>query len=97
MGTFTWTNLEALITAPDEKLRTISMGIRKDAQSMCPVDTGRLRKSLHVRSRRMRGNRLAETIYSNVEYAAYQEFGTRYIAPVAFMGRALANARQKYG
>lgn len=94
---FQWTNLKALITAPDVKVAQISREIRKDARSFCPVDTGRLRESIHVSSQRDRNRQLFMTIHSYLDYAVYQEYGTRHIAPRAFMGKALANARHRYG
>jgi hypothetical protein len=94
---FQWTNLNALITAPDVTLGTISRQIRKDAQAYCPVRTGRLRESIHVSSQRGTNKQLWYTIYSHLDYAVYQEYGTRHIAPRAFMGKALANARHRYG
>ena len=94
---FEWTNLKALITAPEVALGAISRQIRNDARSFCPVDTGRLRESIHVSSQRGRDQALTFTIHSYVPYAVYQEYGTRHIAPRAFMGKALANARHRYG
>lgn len=96
-GAFQWTNLDALRTAPDVKVGAISRQIRADAQAYCPVRTGRLRESIHVRSARGADKHLIVWIYSHVDYAVYQEYGTRHIAPKAFMGRALANARARYG
>ena len=94
---FQWTNLNALITAPDTRVRDISMQIKDDARAYCPVDTGRLRESIHVTSQRGANKQLFITIYSYVDYAVYQEYGTRHIRPKAFMGRALANAKHRYG
>jgi len=96
-GVFQWTNLNALITAPDTAVRTISNQIKNDAKTYCPVDTGRLRNSIKVASTRGRGKQLTVMVYSDVEYAVYQEYGTRHIAARAFMGKALANARHRYG
>lgn len=96
-GIFQWTNLDALRTAPDIKLRDISEGIKSDARANCPVDTGALRNSIHVSSQRLPGQNLTVSIYTHVEYAPYQEYGTRHIAAKAFMGKALANARARYG
>ena len=72
-------------------------GGKNDAKTYCPVDTGRLRNSIKVASTRGRGKQLTVMVYSDVEYAVYQEYGTRHIAARAFMGKALANARHRYG
>lgn len=96
-GLFQWTNLPALKDVPTNELRKISNRIRTDARAQAPVDTGRLRDSLHVRSERSRGGGVSFTIITYVPYAAYQEFGTSRIPAQAFMGKALAKARARYG
>lgn len=92
MGVFRWTNLSALQHAPDSLMRGIGEQVARDARSYAPVDTGRLRNSIKVDAQA--GN---ITVYSDVDYAVYQEFGTRHIAPRAFMGKALARVRAFYG
>ena len=50
--------------------------IESDAKAFCPVDTGRLRASIHAEPD---ANGLGGTVSTNVSYAGAQEFGTRYM------------------
>lgn len=47
--------------------------IEADAKRNAPVDLGKLRQSINYQST---NNRFGASIYANVPYAAYQEFGT---------------------
>ena len=58
---------DVLDIALDDTADAISL----KAQRLVPVDTGRLRASINVRR-----EYLAKTIGTNVEYAAFVEFGT---------------------
>ena len=66
-------------------LAAAEIGARRSAAA-APVDTGRLRASIHARevgvgdAGARRGN-VAAAFGSDVPYAGYQEFGTRRIAP----------------
>lgn len=48
--------------------------IETDAKLLAPVDTGRLRASIHAE---IAPNGLSAVVYTNVSYAPAQEFGTR--------------------
>ncbi len=52
-----------------------------DAMEFAPYDTGRLRSSLTTRET----GPLSYEVYTNIEYAAYQEYGTRHQPGKAFM------------
>lgn len=68
--------------------------IRVDAAAKraCPVDTGRLRASItHALATDNQG--LHAIIGSNVHYAIFQEFGTRYMSAQPYLRPALAAAR----
>lgn len=92
MSAFRWTNIEALREAPDVYMRIVAREVAADARSFAPVDTGRLRNSIEV------GGRDGYlVVFSTVEYAAYQEFGTRHLPARGFMAKALAKARARYG
>lgn len=78
--------------------------MRDLAQVYCPVDTGSLRDSIRVerggegkgwREVRVRagGYITNPNTGRKVDYAAYQEYGTRYIAPRAFMAAAYAEVK----
>lgn len=58
--------------------------VKSSAQSLCPVDTGRLRDSIEVSAE---GNRAV--ISANTDYAAYVEFGTSKMPPKPFLVPAL--------
>jgi len=49
--------------------------VLSDAKTLCPVDTGALRSSIHM-SVRNADNDIVGRVYTNKEYAAYVEFGT---------------------
>lgn len=62
------------------------------AKRLCPVDTGRLRSSIaHELTTDARG--LVCFVGTNVEYAIYQELGTRYMAAQPYLRPALRSAR----
>lgn len=69
-------------------LERLGVAIEADAKVACPVDTGRLRDSLEheVNGRTLR-------VGTNVEYAVYQEEGTRYMDPQPFLRPALYRVR----
>lgn len=54
--------------------------VKNSAQSMCPVDTGKLRDSISVSAE---GNKAV--ISANTDYAAYVEFGTSKMPPKPFL------------
>jgi HK97 gp10 family phage protein len=66
--------------------------VDRAAKNLCPVDTGRLRSSINWRLG-VDGRGLYATIGTNVEYAPYVEFGTRYMAAQPFLRPALNAAR----
>lgn len=61
------TKTEELEDAVDEATINVERGAKKKA----PVDTGRLRSSIHRTA-----NGLSGVVFTNVEYAPYMEFGT---------------------
>ena len=60
------------------------ISVERDTKINAPVDTGRLRTSVHHITRELEGEVLA-----GVEYAIYQEYGTRYFKGRKFMTRAV--------
>lgn len=48
-----------------------TVSVQRGAKKNVPVDTGRLRASIHRTSNKLNG-----TVHTNVEYAPYIEFGT---------------------
>ena len=59
--------------------------VLRDSKILCPVDTGRLRASIDMQ----RCTRFCRSIGTSVEYAPYQEFGTRRMQPQPFLRPAL--------
>lgn len=60
--------------------------IEGDGKRLAPVDTGALRNSIGTR---ISGGGLTAEIGPTVDYAVFVEYGTRRMAPRAFMGPAL--------
>lgn len=49
--------------------------VKSEAKTLCPVDTGDLRKSIRKSTKRYKGKIVAR-VYTNSDHAAYVEFGT---------------------
>lgn len=65
--------------------------VEATAKRLCPVDTGRLRSSItHDLAEDDQG--LLALVGSSVEYAIYQELGTRYMRPQSYLRPALRDA-----
>lgn len=62
-----------------------ALDIEGTAKGFAPVRTGNLRRSIH---HEMRQGGLEAEIGTDVEYAAFVEFGTSRMAPQAYMGPA---------
>lgn len=65
----------------EQALSDGAVTVQGTAQALAPVDTGRLRASISTRDT----GPLNFEVYTNIEYAPYQEYGTRYQAGKAFM------------
>lgn len=82
-----------------QAMRVVTLAVTRDARINSPVDTGRLRSSI-VPSVSANRDSVKGIVGSNVEYAPFQEFGTRRGVPArrylgkAFRGR-LEYARNK--
>ena len=63
--------------------------LESDAKIEAPVDTGRLRSSIGSQVVRGLGSEIVGKVGSAVEYASYQEFGTRYQPGKAFLRPSL--------
>ena len=90
-------NREEAIKAKDEAvaraLETIGLVAERYAKGYAPVDTGRLRNSITHEAVPDEG---AVYIGTNVEYAPYQEFGTRYQSGTPFLRPAVENHLGEY-
>lgn len=65
--------------------------IKRDAMRKCPVDTGRLRASIGIRTE---GDRII--LYADTEYDKFVEFGTVKMHAQPFIRPALHNGVRKY-
>jgi len=66
--------------------------VRNMAKRLAPVDRGILRASIQQEIRQEHGE-LTARIGTNVKYAVYQEFGTRYMKAQPFLRPALKAAK----
>lgn len=88
--------IEAVKTHADNASRGVANGIHEKAQGKAPVQTGRLRDGIKVTSQ---GAASYEVSASSVEggaereYAAYNEYGTRYMGAQPFMMPAYVEAQ----
>jgi HK97 gp10 family phage protein len=71
-------NLPRIASRVDKALSNVvkkaAFGIEARAKQLAPVDTGLLRNSIQTKIE----GPLKATVGTNVEYAEYQEFGTRH-------------------
>lgn len=70
-------DLEGLVDNADtivsNEINKTAYKIERDAKQLCPVDTGRLKGSITTNP-----GHLEAEVGTNVEYAGFVEFGTRY-------------------
>lgn len=76
----------------DEKLEEAARLVEADAMRMAPVDTGRLKNSIHSRPKE-RGK--SWVVGSNVKYAPYQEYGTSKMPAQPYLRPALQKNKPK--
>jgi HK97 gp10 family phage protein len=72
-------------------VRAAALRVEATAKLFCPVDTGHLRGTIGPPqfSGDGRHGGMEAAISATARYAIYVEFGTRYMAPRAYMGPAL--------
>jgi HK97 gp10 family phage protein len=78
--------------ALSQLIRRTAFAIEARAKQLAPVDTGLLRNSIHAE---MKGP-LKATVGTNVEYAEYQEFGTRHQKGTPFLTPAFDEEVSKF-
>lgn len=74
-------------------VRKAANDIKSHAQVLAPFDLGTLRNSITMNA--APGAQRA-TVSTNVEYAPYQEYGTRFMAPQPFMLPAAERVRPAF-
>ena len=95
---FTWTNKKPMNAANYQAVFGACLFIEGKAKRNCPVDTGNLRNSLTtVMDSDRSSNPALGFVGTNVEYAAFVEFGTRHVAAQPYLGPALEDARRRFG
>ena len=73
-------SVEKAIKAAEKELQLTALEIERDAKLNAPVDTGMLRASITST-----GGGSEYEIGTNIEYAPFVEFGTRYMAAQPFL------------
>lgn len=72
------------------------MLVAQRATQKAPIDTGRLKRSITNSMPKSEGkSRFRVDIGTNVEYAPYQEFGTRFMEAQAYLRPALNESRKE--
>lgn len=69
-------------TATEQAVAQTALLIETDAKLNAPVDTGRLRSSIHTE---IAPNKLSAMVLDGVTYGVFLEFGTRYIRARPFL------------
>jgi HK97 gp10 family phage protein len=70
-----------------KRLDAAGAAVANRARQLAPVDTGKLRDSIHYH---FNANTLTLTVYADVPYAAFVEFGTSRMAAQPYLRPALA-------
>lgn len=73
----------------EKLIQQTALLIEGDAKRFAPVDTGRLRNSIHS----AKSGELEWMVGTDVEYAIYQEFGTRYQSGTPYLRPAVEKNR----
>ena len=75
-----------------DELERFALEVEREAKTACPVDTGTLKRSINGRAYEDGGNLVAEIAPDNgegegncVEYAIFQEYGTRHHSAQPFL------------
>lgn len=78
---------------PQKQLMKIALFLEAQIKIRCPVDTGTLRSSYHVTQK---GKDSVE-VGTNVEYAAYVEYGTKFQHAQPHVRPAIQVTQRKFG
>ena len=87
---FTVTDPHAVRRVVQPDIHRMATRLASDAAAGTPNDTGRMAASYHVVAGEDPGTSF---VTNDAPYARYVEYGTRYRAASAPLGRAMANAR----
>jgi hypothetical protein len=75
-------------------MRVRAARVKQRAVDLSPVRTGRYRASWHYRTGINNRGYASATVWNSVYYAAYLEFGTRYMHARRVLARAVAEVRR---
>lgn len=84
---------QASAEAIERALEAIGLQAEGYAKMLCPVDTGRLRNSI---THEVKPSEQAVYVGTNVEYAAYVEFGTSRMSAQPYLQPAVMNHTDEY-
>lgn len=76
----------------EDDLKRLAIRVQNEARSRAPVDTGRLRSSIQAGQIQRDDLGAFIEVGTNVEYAGFVEFGTRYMSARPYMRPALLAA-----
>jgi len=82
--------------AIEKEIKISAINIQREAKKICPWITNRLRSSIAIQFFNSGGRINAAEIGSNVEYAPYVEFGTRYMKAEPYLRPAYHAELPKY-
>jgi HK97 gp10 family phage protein len=88
--------VQSILRAPYmvEAMRVRAARIKERAQDLSPVKTGHYRRSWHYRAGIGRRGYASATVYNTAHYAAFLEFGTRYMHARHILARAVTAIRR---
>jgi HK97 gp10 family phage protein len=72
------------------EIKVATRKVQATAKQLAPVDTGALKASIH---RKLYPKQQTGVVYTTLEYAPYQEFGTRFMKGKPFMLPAINRNR----
>jgi len=84
---------KGVIACTKRAINRAALRVERDAKRSAPVDTGRLQSS--IRTVIFQGG-FAATVTTNVDYASFVEFGTRFQVAQPFLLPAWDKVRPKY-
>ena len=95
---FKWMDKTPMNESVHRAVQQAGLFIERRAKQLAPVDFGDLKRSINlVMKTNKNQSRQLGTVGTNIDYAAYQEFGTKFMPAQPFMGPALEEARRMYG
>lgn len=84
-------HMRTMVVDSEKALRSTGYAVQNTARGLCPVDTGRLRSSIFSRPGQDSAGYFVD-VGTNVEYAAFVEFGTSRSRAQPYLVPALAHA-----